>query len=417
MKDAKTEKNKCMVVMTKGGKETHVRLSVNEDGVATAQVSSEEMNLTTVQRMGYTPGKDFFCLADISNGEVKHIFTEGGLVLYSSPNQQLANEQILKQECCRMGCPPPSKDSVLRYASSEMKEVYEKFGPIPRIVWGMVAVSEHEARLKEGLMNIQKFLGVAGERNYLKGPHRFFYMDVVKKDGKHQFRLSKTPVELVHAPRHVMRIVAEHVVKELLSPSITKQFGMQHKAIDGMLFEEVCLHLLALHPRAIKLKTRNLDHKSQPLRGHLKRNILELEDVERNDVDDVLHYVTPEVSTHTKLIVPQASNYAGLDAALVLSDKPKRTKRRKGNDHKVATALLQMTRSLNHPVADEGVDKFVLVEKKMKCEGVASRNCVLFLVPEHNFDSFKKQKAKTEDKQSDLDKVLQLAGCIVVCKS
>lgn len=417
LKAAREAKEKCMVVMAKGGKNQHIRLSISQDGVTTAQVSTEEMNHATVKDMGYTPGKNFFFLADVSNGEVSHVFTEG-LVLYSSPNQKLADQQILKQNSCRMGSPLPSKESLLRYASKETEDLYNKFGPIPRIVWGSTTVSEHETRLNDGLKKIEKFLGVAEQRDYLQGPHRFFYMDVKSKGGHHQFNLDETPPELIHAPRHVMKIVAEHVVKELLSSTINKRFGMNHKAIVGILFEEVCLCLLTKHPDAIKIKTRNLGDKKQPLRAHLKKNILGLKAVGREDVDDVLASLKPEVRSNPTLIVPKASNYPGLDAVLVLGQKQDhRKKRMKGNDHNISTAMLQMTTALDHPVSDEGINKFLLIETKMKREGVPSRNCVLFLVPENHFGSFKKQKTQNPKRQSDLDMISQLVACIIVSRN
>ena len=417
LKNAKEKKEKCMVVMAKGGILQHVRLFVNSDGATKATVSEENLNHAAVKAMGYTPGQDFFCLADISNGDATYVFTEGGLVLYSSPSQKLANSQLLKQQSCCIGCPLPAKQALLCYASQSMIEQYEKFGPIPRIIWGMANTNRHESRLRESLKPLDEFLGVAQQRNYLKGPHRFFYMDVVIKDGQPQYNLDDTPPELIYAPRYVMKIVAEFVVKELLSPSVQNQFGMQHKAIDGILFEEVCLYLIAKHPQTILFETRNLGHRSQPLRGHLHKNVLKVEKVERQDVEDVVGVINPEASIGTKLLVPQASNYPGLDAALVMSgdnDPKHKRKKRKKDDHGVTTVLLQMTRSLNHPVSDDGINKFVAIERKMAVHGVASRNCVLFLVPDVNFESFQRQKASTKERQRDLNDVLQLVGSIKI---
>jgi hypothetical protein len=409
LQKAKNAGKKCIVVMAKGGNENHVRLILNEDMSTNAIVTDGVFDERGLQQSGYELGTNFFVLADISNGNADHLFTDGGLILYSSPNETLVNHQILKQGCCRLGCPLPSKESLLRYSNERMRDAFEKYGPIPRLVWGAASANLHEGRLKDSLNNIEEFLGDVEIQNYLKGPHRFFYMDVKKnEDGKYCFNLDQQMPSLIYAPRHVMRIVAKKIVSNLLSPRLHSQFGMQHKAVDGILFKEVCLYLLEHHAAEISLKVRNLNGSGQPLRGFVQRNVVALSNARRQDVEGSVADSIPTTScAEIVLIVPRASNYPGLDAVLVLSEATRAS---------FATAELQMTRSFQHPVSDEGVDELVRIERKMKEPKFASRNCLLFIVPENNFEGFKEQTSVSTEKQGALKSVQQLVGCIVIKK-
>jgi len=152
------------------------------------------------------------------------------------------------------------------------------------------------------------------------------------------------------------------------------------------------------------------------LSGFLKTcNTLRLTDFKtRNDVDsdDLVEAVDDKATPF--LVVPKVSNFPGLDAVLALGSP---TMRNGILTPETTTSIcLQMTRGLVHAVADEGVDILNAIQTRMSLGRSAVKNCLLFLVPEYNFNGFKRQCAKSVARQVELDQITQFVGCIAVIR-
>jgi hypothetical protein len=169
-----------------------------------------------------------------------------------------------------------------------MEKRFEMYGGLARIVWGTADdVDTHTSRLEDSLIDVDGFLATIKRRDYLKGPHRYFYMQLQKKTNtsEYEFNLDVSRPTVVHASRHVIKKVAERVVQKLLQPSLQADFGRLHKAIDGILFEEVCLYLIENHSGDIDIQVRGLNNK-RTLTGYIKRQKLDFSNFKaRKDVD------------------------------------------------------------------------------------------------------------------------------------
>jgi hypothetical protein len=173
-------------------------------------------------------------------------------------------------------------------------------------------------------------------------------------------------------------------LKELLQPSLQADFGRLHKAIDGILFEEVCLYLIENHSGDIDIQVRGLNNK-RTLTGYIKRQKLDFSNFKaRKDVDSADVLGALDGSATPCLVVPNVSKYPGLDAILALGGPVLR--------NQVLTpdtaCTLQMTRAAKHPVSDEGVDILCQINRRMKDGKANAKQSLLFLVPEYNFNSF-----------------------------
>ena len=205
-------------------------------------------------------------------------------------------------------------------------------------------------------------------------------------------------------------MLAKMVVAKLLEPSLEANFGKLHKAVDGSLFEEACLHLIEHHPNNIEFQVRNLSSRKRPLQSHLKGNRLRLHDFKaRKDVDSAGFVSALDGSDTPFLVVPKGSNFPGLDAVLPLGNPASRN----GVETPEVATDLQMTRSMVYSVADEGVDILNEIDATMSSNHKpAKKHCLLFLVPEYHFVGFKRQTTKSDARQGELDKFTQYVGCI-----
>lgn len=210
------------------------------------------------------------------------------------------------------------------------------------------------------------------------------------------------------APKHVMRIAAKKVVAHLLAPNAKASFGLDHKTVSGVLFEEVSLILLTEYREFIMVKVRALN-KSRLL-GNAKlvdkKKLLLKTDLTRKDVNSASLPDEVERSTGGDLVVPKTSNFPGLDAVLVLAST---------NTKLDFWIYLQMTISLDHAVADGGVDMLVSLSIKAPQKARTKRQEALaFVVPGKLFKSFEEQNAKSDDKQESLDKIPQYVMSISI---
>jgi len=241
LSDARALGNRCCIISAKGGEKKRKSVCFETDDRCRVEIMDESSPWMVP---GFTPGTEIFILADISGG-VADGMRGPGLVLYSSPNQNLMNRQIMKQDARRLGYPLLTKDQLCRYTNDRMNEVFERYGGLARLVWGNVMdETAHKSRLIDNLQDVDGFLSILNQHDYLKGPHCYFYMELQQAvDGTLLFDLDKFRPTVVPAPRYVIKMVAGRVVKSLLQPSLESDFGKLHKAaIDGILFEEVCLY-------------------------------------------------------------------------------------------------------------------------------------------------------------------------------
>ena len=125
------------------------------------------------------------------------------------------NAQLLKEGVETLGYPLPSKTEICRYSDDRMDDLYEKFGGLVRVVWGDdFAKKRHVQRLHNALQNVDWFLSLVDQQDYLKGPHRYFYMKMQEDStGNPLYDLAKNPPTVVPAPRYVVRLVAERIVQ------------------------------------------------------------------------------------------------------------------------------------------------------------------------------------------------------------
>ena len=137
-----------------------IRLHLTAQGSFHVEQISTSSGWVTMGCQDFTFGTDLFVLGDVSKVELGILksFGGGGLVLYSSPNKDLANAQILKQDAVRLGYPPLTKDEACRYSNERIDELYERYGGLPRLVWGTdITVDAHESRIKDSLEDIDGF--------------------------------------------------------------------------------------------------------------------------------------------------------------------------------------------------------------------------------------------------------------------
>jgi hypothetical protein len=95
-----------------------------------------------------------------------------------------------------------------------MEKRFEMYGGLARIVWGTADdVDTHTSRLEDSLIDVDGFLATIKRRDYLKGPHRYFYMQLEKKTNtsEYEFNLDVSRPTVVHASRHVIKKVAERI--------------------------------------------------------------------------------------------------------------------------------------------------------------------------------------------------------------
>ena len=81
LRTALKEKKKCMVIKAKGGQQQHVRLCVDDEGSTSVIIARQNPNGKGLSDDGFKPGESFFCLADISGGNLEHLFTDGACPL------------------------------------------------------------------------------------------------------------------------------------------------------------------------------------------------------------------------------------------------------------------------------------------------------------------------------------------------
>lgn len=224
------------------------------------------------------------------------------------------------------------------------------------------------------------------------------------------FNLDRNPPAVVPAPRYVIRMVAKMVVAKLLEPSLEANFGEFHRAVDGILFEEVCLYLIEHYPNNIEFQVRNLSNRKRLLQGHLKANTLRLQDFKaRKDVDSAGFVSALDGSDTPFLVVTKGSNIPGLDPVLALGYPTSRN----GVETPEVAIDLQMTRSMLHSIADAGVDILHEIDARMSSDHKpAKKHCLLFLVPECHFAGFERRTANSDARQGELDKFTQYVGCI-----
>ena len=423
-KRARSSNRRCSILMAKGGQDLVYRLHLSANGALHAEtISAQQCMWVITDFRGFTLGTDLFVLGHISKGTPGFLETigkgdsergGGGLVLYSSPSYELENSQLMKQDATSLGYPLPSKPELLRYTSARMEELYEQFGGLVRIVWGTDASAKrHVLRLRNALQDVDGFLSVVNQRDVHKGPHRYFYMKL-RNDaaGNQLYDIVKYPATVVPAPRYVVRQVAERIVQTLLEPSLEATLGKLHKAVNGILFEEVCLYLIEHHSDRIEIEVRNLNSRKRPLGGHVKSSKLEILNFNtRKDVDSGNVVASLDGSATPFLVVPKTSNFPGIDAVLALGQPVTRN----GTRTPGACCCINMTRAFVHGVSDEGVAILTEIQNRMTVRGSA-KHCLLFLVPEAHFKAFKKQDADTAANQASLDKIVQLVGCIRVSR-
>eukprot|EP00978_Attheya_sp_CCMP212_P019879 scaffold56364_cov52-Attheya_sp.AAC.2 len=385
---ARKEGNRCSVLFAKSEKDTMIGLHLEANGSQRLELVQRSCDWVQFGYPGFKRGHDLFILADVSGGTIKGM-SGPGLIIYSSPNQDLSNTQIMKEKSRRLGYPLLTKDQICRYTNDRMNLMFERYGGLPRLVWGDTDDEySHLSRLGEKLKDVDGFLAELGMENYLKGPHRYFYMKLQEDSaGNPLYNLDRDPPAVVPAPRYVIRMVAKIVVAKLLEPSLEANFGKLHRAVDGILFEEVCLYLIEHHPNNIEFQ----DFKA------------------RKDVDSAGFVSALDGSDTPFLVVPKVSNFPGLDAVLALGNPTSRN----GVETPAVAIDLQMTRSMVHSVADEGVDILNDIDARMSSNhNPATKHCLLFLVPEYHFAGFKRQTAKSDARQEELDKLTQYVGCI-----
>ena len=347
--EARHANRRCCILMARGGGQSMIRLHLTADENLHAEVIDTSSIWVVLDFPDFTLGTDLFVLGDVTKGSLGILESSGGggLVLYSSPNETLANAQIMKQDAVRLGYPLLTRDQACRYSDAKMDRRYEQFGGLARIVWGTdISMASHESRLVEALKDVDGFLSTIDQEDYLKGPHCYFYMQL-QHDANNIpcYNLYRHPPSVVPAPRYVIRKVAARIVAILLE--LPASFGKLHKAVDGILFEEVCLHLIEYHADRIKIKVRNLSARKRPLSGHVKSNVLDIcafqtrKDVESNAVVSAL-----DGSATPFLVVPKTSNFPGIDAVLALGTRT----RRNGMFTPGACCSMNMTRTFNRTV-------------------------------------------------------------------
>lgn len=419
LRKARNAGQSCRIILGKGGNNRCRILTMLSDGSTSVQTATDvsavldehrSIRDPQVQEDGQNEEEDFvlgrncFVLVDVSNGNFEHYAdTSAGLVIYSSPNKNLIDHQIFKANATRLAYPLIDKDVTLRYKDDGMEELYEKYGGLPRLVWGSKDdESLHLSRLDDSLQDVEGFLSTAATENYLVGPHRFYYTDVRKDEfGDWIHDIAATRPGVAPAPKHVMRIAAKKVVNHLLSPSVKATFGLEHKTVSGVLFEEVCFHLLEQYRENIKIEVKSLNNKRTLTTAKLaKGGELELDDTPIDRKDVKASNLVEQMSSQSAgdLIVPTTSNFPGLDGVLVLQS----------GDKLDFWLYLQMTVSLIHPVADAGVDTLdELSGLAPRKKNQQPRQAMAFLVPANNFDSFKRQDAKSTGKQKAFEKFPQ----------
>jgi hypothetical protein len=103
LSDALARQERCCIIFAKGGSKSNMlRLHLEANG--TYHIELIETGSVWVQ-LGFKPfkrGTDLFVLADVSDGNVDSL-SSGGLILYSSPNDRLTNQQMMKQSAVRLG--------------------------------------------------------------------------------------------------------------------------------------------------------------------------------------------------------------------------------------------------------------------------------------------------------------------------
>lgn len=389
LSEARNRRARCCVIFAKG-KTKMIRLHLEANGSYHVELVEPSSRWAALGYPGFKRGVDLFILADVSHGAIEDM-SGPVLIIYSSPNQNLRDAQIMKASSLTLGCPLLTKTQLCRYTNKRMDLMFERYGGLARLVWGDTKDEDtHKSRLLDKLKDVDGFLSTLDQKDYLKGPHHYFYTQVQQDDdGNPLFNLDRHPPTVVPAPRFVVKMVAERIVANLLQPSLNADFGKLHKAVDGVLFEEVCLYLIEHHANKIEFQVRNISNKKRPLTGFLTGNRLQLKDFKtRKDVDsaDLVEALNGDETPF--LVVPKASNFAGLDAILALGV----SKKRKRVQTPTVAVDLQMTRSLVHLVADEGVDILNKIDSRMS----SAKHCLLFLVPEYNFSGFKKQTAKSD---------------------
>lgn len=433
LRQARTKHESCRIILGKGGQENCFVLTLLSNGDTSVEMGTASKELNSYDAVGdpssseeedeegneaddkFVLGLNCFVLVDVSNGMLgSYDEAEAGLVVYSSPNNSLIEHQAFKANGCLLAYPMLDKEILLRYKNDEMEQLYEKYGGLARLVWGSKSEEErHLDRLKDSLQDVEAFLRTASTENYLVGPHRFYYTEVNKdENGDWIHSVSKSRPGVVPAPKHVMRIAAKKVVAHLLAPSVKASFGLDHKTVSGVLFEEVSLILLTEYRESITIKVRPLN-KSRRL-GYAKlvdkNNVLLLEtDLTRKDVASASLPDEVEGSTGGDLVVPQTPNFPGLDAVLVLASS------KTDMDFWI---YLQMTTTLIHAVADGGVDMLVTLSNKAprKKPRTKKQEGLAFVVPDNLFKTFEEQKAKSDGKQASLDGIPQYVMSISIRK-
>lgn len=157
LSDALGGGKRCCIIFAKGGEKKRKSVCLETDGTCRVEIMDESSPWMVP---GFTPGTDLFILADISGGSADGM-RGPGLVLYSSPNQNLVNRQIMKQDAQRLGYPILTKDQLCRYTNDRMNGVFERYGGLARLVWGNVMdEAAHKSRLIDSLQDVDGYLSI-----------------------------------------------------------------------------------------------------------------------------------------------------------------------------------------------------------------------------------------------------------------
>jgi len=166
LRHARRAKKPCRIILGKGGKEDCIILTLSSDGTTTVdmgdaatvlaeqiRVSDPEVGEVETQGDAFVLGKNCFVLVDVSKGYLgKFEEATAGLVVYSSPSSDLVNNQIFKAGTTKLAYPLVEKEVLLRYKNDKTEELFDKFGGLPRVVWGNERDEEsHVTRLQDSL--------------------------------------------------------------------------------------------------------------------------------------------------------------------------------------------------------------------------------------------------------------------------